>query len=52
VILAQSALPSPSTEIDRYGERLIGCIECNCCGPGSDHVLGSSSASAPSRRRR
>jgi hypothetical protein len=20
----------PMIEIDRYGERLIGCIECNC----------------------
>jgi hypothetical protein len=24
----------PLIEIDRYRERLVGCIECNCCRGG------------------
>jgi hypothetical protein len=27
----------PLIEIDHYGERLVGCVKCNCWGwPGSD----------------
>jgi hypothetical protein len=30
----------PLIEIDHYGERLIGCIECNRWGlPGSEHLF-------------
>jgi hypothetical protein len=29
----------PLIEIDRYGERLIGCIECNVWGKAGDGAL-------------
>jgi hypothetical protein len=30
----------PLIEIDHYGERLIGCAECNrCCWPGGDDLF-------------
>ena len=29
----------PLIEIDHYGERLIGCIECNCWGRPGDATL-------------
>ncbi|HET7446774.1 MAG TPA: hypothetical protein VFJ49_02470 [Methyloceanibacter sp.] len=30
----------PLTEIDYYGERLIGCLKCNRWGkPGDEHLV-------------
>jgi hypothetical protein len=30
----------PLTEIDYYGEPLVGCIHCNCWGHPGDKTLG------------
>jgi hypothetical protein len=31
--------PEPVIEIDYYGERLVGCIECNCWHGGKSAFL-------------